>query len=833
VSDPPSPNDAPEPGLDPDGEPAGTPRFLDTWVRFMLRHRAPVLVVTILLTGVFGVMAATLPVVTTLRDLLPDDRPEILGYDEARARFGGDETLILALVSDAHFTEAGLARLERLTERLGEHPLVERASSLANADQIHLDPEDPDTLLIEPYLRDGASPATIRAAALADPLMRGSYVSDDGQLLTVLVQLVGSTDDIAKDESVRAEILRRADQIPGGAERLDGVHGGRRALEFIKQIVGPELIEVAVEVGYDEAEVYGAGFNVVLGVLVNESVRHIQVLFPICLAMVGLALIVLLRRSVDVVLPLLCVVPATAWGVALGGLVFGRVSLVSSAAPIMVLVVGVSDVVHLVTQFRHELARGHGRDEAIRIAFDQVGTACALTSLTTFIGFGAMVFLPLPHSRELGVFAGLGVVCAFFLSFVLTPILLSFTHPEPGAVQRDADPLLSRILRRVAVAVAARPRAALAVGLLFTTVTLVGTSRITTENALLEKLPDGHGLRAAFRVIEDHIGSTGEFELLFDTGAPDGAKAPAFLRALAAVEASAASDPRADEAVSILDPLRRMHALMAPDLAAEDPIPDSRPLVAQYLLLLDMGENQDLGSILGPDRRHARMVVRVPDQSAESFAALAEEMERVARTHLPPGATVSANGIGLLLARAGPEITENSLKGLATALVLIAIVMGLRFRSVRVGAISMIPNLAPVAFGIWVVSLVIGQVDADTMVFMTVSIGIAVDDTIHFLARYRIEREQGRDRPTAVAAGIQEAGLGIARTSVILIAGFGVVSLSMYQGLRMMGFMLPATLLSAVVLDLTLLHLGWLDHDTEADGPTGGPAPPSAGVRTA
>jgi len=251
--------------------------------------------------------------------------------------------------------------------------------------------------------------------------------------------------------------------------------------------------------------------------------------------------------------------------------------------------------------------------------------------------------------------------------------------------------------------------------------------------------------------------------------------------------------------------MRKLHGLLAPDRAARAPLPESRPLIAQYLLLLSLSGGQDLDALIDPTGRHTRMVIRFRDSSAETVAALADWIDQRAPEVLPAGVSAHSNGVALLTARAAPIIAMTSLRGLALVLALIALLMGLLFRSVRVAVLSIVPNVLPVCIGLLAVEATLPMVDADAMVFLAIGIGIAVDDTIHFLSRYRIERQRGRDRAEASEATIRETGHGILRTSIVLVVGFSVVLASDYTGLQTMGMMLPAIMASAVVLDLTLV----------------------------
>ena len=174
-------------------------------------------------------------------------------------------------------------------------------------------------------------------------------------------------------------------------------------------------------------------------------------------------------------------------------------------------------------------------------------------------------------------------------------------------------------------------------------------------------------------------------------------------------------------------------------------------------------------------------------------------------TLLPASVSAHSNGFSLQAARVAPVMLAQSFPALSSTLILIAILLGLLFRSINIGVLSIIPNILPVGIALLSVWLVYGLIDADALTFLTVCICIAVDDTIHFLSRYRIEREKGQERDNAVEAAIVEAGLGIVRTSIILTIGFSVMVTADYTGSSLVGVMLPVTMIFAVILDLTIL----------------------------
>ena len=488
----------------------------------MLKHRLAWLAFVFISTLGFGYYASQLPLMTTLQDLLPSTTPGMELYEPARARFGGDEAAFLALEADDHFTQTGLARIEKATALIEAHPFVERVISLSNIQELW---SEDGALMIDALVREGRSPEQVRAALAKRQATGGTLVSKDGRFVLIVAQSVASTNEVGRREDILKEVKKRTARLPPSVRGSTDPNSARRLLELAKQPMGDELVLLAKQAGF--SKVYAAGFTPLLSQMLKEAELNLKRLFPLTLLAIGLTLLLLLRRPLDVVLPLICIGPAVIWAVAIGGLVFGRITLMTTVAPVMVMVVGVSDVVHLVTQFRHELARGRARDDAIRLAFRQVGLACTLTSITTLIGFGAMILLPLPTSQELGVTSGFGVVSAFVLSFILTPILLSFTHPKPEQVQPSG--VLNALLSRLSGLITPRPGLVFGLGLVATVVSCAVLAQQNVENSLTRKLSEDHPVRVAVRTVERSFGSSSELEMLIDTGKPEGLKEPAVI----------------------------------------------------------------------------------------------------------------------------------------------------------------------------------------------------------------------------------------------------------------------------------------------------------------
>ena len=358
----------------------------------------------------------------------------------------------------------------------------------------------------------------------------------------------------------------------------------------------------------------------------------------------------------------------------------------------------------------------------------------------------------------------------------------------------------------------------LGVCLLLTVAVIAMVAQVRVQNDLSEKLPAGHPLRVAKDVVEKALDGSGQVEVIVDLGAPDAIKTPGTLAAVWRLQQAIEAAPDVSLTRSVGTILGRIHSIIAPAVAQAEPMPAGRT-VSEYLLLFGSAGGA-IDTLLDPSQQFLRITARSRNLSAEKALDLVARIEALGAEILPKTATVHVTGVGMLAARAGPVIVSNALMGLAGALVLIALLMSALFGSIRVGLLSVVPNLLPVAIGVAAVWACLPQVDADTLIYLTICVGIAVDDTIHFLARYRLERQRGLDREAATRATILEAGHGIVRTSIILVAGFSATLFSGYLGLQTLGLILPVTLIAAVILDLTMVpamaQLGLLEPRIKA-----------------
>jgi predicted RND superfamily exporter protein len=846
---------------------------LEWWIRTMLRHRIKTLAMVLMVTGLAGLLFSQLEIRTALLDMIKKSSERAETYETMRQHFGSDTIMLVGIDDDELSSPAGIERLRKLTTIMKQHPLVGEVSSLINLQRI--DPKG-GSLKVEHFIAKGANNQTqINSAFKAlrdDGLFVPTFLSHDGKATAIIAELASGIED-TKNPEVWAEMEKYAATIPGGRKLLVSREGKLSLLEGARMDAAMQAYSWSERAGYKRSQVYPTGMPVAAGFLLAETERHMGPFFGFTLLIIAFLLGFLLRSGKAVIYCLVVALLAVLWAVGFGGTINGRISIVAAMAPIIVLVLAVANVVHLVGQYRFERHRTDS-EEALIATFREVGTACFLTSLTTLIGFSSLYFIPLVTAQELGVVCAVGVVAAFILTFTVVPIMISY-FDLPAEVPTTSKRTFA-ILNWCQDVARKAPRRVLGASALATMLALAGLNMLVIDTNLDAKFYDDHPVAQAARFFSERLSGGVSAELLIDTGRAGGAlERDQFISQVegAAValtndetdegfgldddddddEEEAAAAPRIREQIDSLQGakanlyLEQLKAVGEELKAFRDPnILDGKPIVLGAFSLADIAERthkamggegdlpnraqfaaqlalfegeggEGMDSFVDEERRYLRMQLRMPSLGTRNTVAFMKAIEPGLQQRFPTppgGMKTQINGIDVLLADVIEALGIQLYVGFAFAALIITLVMGLVYGSWKVGLASMLPNILPVISGIGILGLIGLKIDIDALIMVSIALGIAVDDTIHFLTRYKLEREAGKDKDSAIRLSLHETGVGIVRTSIILMLGFGIFLFSPYLTFKYVGLILPTTMGMAVVADMlvvpAMVYLNWI-----------------------
>lgn len=549
----------------------------------------------------------------------------------------------------------------------------------------------------------------------------------------------------------------------------------------------------------------------------TDVIRHDLVTFvPLTGLLTALILLVIFGSARGVLLPSVTV--ALAVIAALGAMMAtgGKLNIINSSMPTLLLVIAVADGVHILSRYLEEAAVAQTPREAASRTMAHMTGACALTSITSAVGFASLLTAQLPIIRSFGIYSGLGILLAYLVTMLLVPPVLSLMPLPRGREQersRSEQSLSARLARWTtdhAVMLVWEHRRACGVAMLVgLVVCLVGVSRVEQNSHLLAELADDHPASEANRVIEAHLGGVLSGAVMV-YGEPGDMARPEVLGALDQIGAFAEAwrwedgRPLVSQAISLAPIVKEAHADFLGDPTART-IPTTR---AGVVALLDQVPAERRAELTSADYAVTHLTFRMYDVGSAAWSALREGLEAEIARELAPLGTfrVVFTGSSTLGQDAMGFMTRDLVTSLFLAVVIIMVLMTVLFRSLWLGVLSMVPNLLPLLVTLATVGYLGIDMRVSTAVVFSVSLGIAVDDTIHLLVRFREElRRTPSDYEGALRRAMHHSGRAILFTTAILCVGFGVLSASEFTAVRELGLLGAVTLFSAVVGDLLVL----------------------------
>ncbi|MCB9746127.1 MAG: MMPL family transporter [Alphaproteobacteria bacterium] len=685
-----------------------------------------------------------------------------------KALWGPDDDRLLVLIEvdgpEGVLGRSALERIEALDAALSADPGVAEVLSLT--DMKRLRRPMPGVVLPTPLLsampRDPSAWAAWRAELLADPSLVPGLLSADGRASAMVVRLGVNTDSI----NVIRPVVRRLQAVLEASE-------------------GEGLRLVA------------AGLPAARADLLEVLIRDQMFFIPVAVLLIAVMMAWLYRSLHGVLIPLSLSALPTLMLLGVLGWVGEPIGLINQVYFTLIPIIAVADAIHLVSRFHEEAgpeADAAQRRAAIPTAAQRVGAACLLTSLTTIVGLLSLNAAEMPVLRSFGSYAALGIALAWGCLVWVAPLMLSLARSS-GAPEAGGLGLLDRAVVGVTGVALRWPRAALGLSLVALVFAGAAGSRVVVNNRLTGSLPEDHPTSVANRFIDDQLGGVLTVDIAIS--APD----PARPEALRAMWASA----RAAEAVDGVEVARGPADLLAAASAAlggAREVPKEDAAVRTLLGRLD----EALTPLLRAEQGAARVQVRTRDPGALAFAELVEAVRAAA---LPPleeaGLEAEITGTSVVAYRGVNRITEDLRASLLLAFAVIAGLITALFRSPRLGALSLLPNAAPLLLGYGLMGAVGWELEPGSAVVFTMALGIAVDDTIHLLARFREELSAGFDREEAIRRSARFSGRAVTVTTAILTVGFGVNALSAFPANRMYGILGAIILSTALACDLLLL----------------------------
>jgi predicted RND superfamily exporter protein len=734
-------------------------------MNWIVRHPTLALGLSLLITFGFGTGLGDLGFDTSNRGLMAKHDPAVDFYENVVATFGEDSILTLVLKADDVFTEDILHAVERLTLAGGAIEGVSRAVSLTTVSNLesrdgvlHTD----DLLLTIPS--DPAELAEVRRSALGNDLLVGEVVSRDGRATAVhlFLQSLNSAQDFEANVIAQVETLLDAERKTLGA----GVEMYHVGTPFVRQEVRGTLR------------------------------RDLGRLIPLSLVTLFLTLFAFFRTSVAA-LPALTGLLSVICALGFMGLVGYGIDTVSMMIPALLLVVGSAEDIHMLAEYGSGLREQNERGRAVEDMAHKSRLAILLTTFTTLIGFVTMAWNPLPALAQFGIATAFGIGINFLLTILVVPSVLQWL-PPPKALRQPEREYLGGLRRFVMRMLDHRGRV-IAVAAVALAVCIGGIFLMEVDTDYLRFFPEDSKVQRRFRDVSEDLVGAMPLMVVVDTHRPDGVKDPVVLEDLAKL--SEFIGQRWDKVIGYSDFIRKLHMELNNGDPAFHTIPGDPDLISQYTLLLDA---DDVSRFVDFDFQRTVILVR---GAARGSSQLREELRRIdqfAAANLSRDLDVTVTGEAMLLYRASDTISRNLISSLGWVLVPIFICIALLFSSWKAGLLAMIPNVLPIIVSFGAMGFLGIPLSVATFPVEVIALGIAVDDTIHFMTRFSQEIKHTSDNREAVNRTMRHELQPVLTTSVALVIGFSVLCFGEFASTRQFGFLAALTMAVAWVSDLMI-----------------------------
>jgi len=484
---------------------------------------------------------------------------------------------------------------------------------------------------------------------------------------------------------------------------------------------------------------------------------------------------------------------------------------VTTIVPPLVMALALADSVHIFAHLDKKLLdQARSPAKAMERILQRVMTPCFLTSLTTAVGFASLTVSDIPPIKEFGYVAAAGMIFEFLFSFLLLPPLMLMCRPDTIYTHQRKDIGMGAFLGRLSTVVQTHARPIT----IFITILILGAlwaaSTIRVETNLLEYFKPSSPLRQELSYIEPRLSGVGTVDISVKAGERDALRDPAKLAVIDRLQTFALTLPGVDRTMSFVDFLKDMNMSFHNENPDFYVIPESRELVSQYLLLYD---SDDMDEFITPEYDQARILIRISEHSSAGQAELIHALRAFIDQHEHDGLQIRVTGRAVQDVNTIDALVRGQVESLALAAAVITFIMFLALRSFVAGALSLIPNAFPIIINFGIMGLLGIPLNTSTALISVVALGIAVDDTIHFLTEYNRKRAENLPMREALQQSILDKGTAICASSLILVIGFGVLLFSSFVPTMSFGGLSAVIMITALIGDLIVLPAAMLSFD--------------------
>ena len=772
--------------------------MVERYIRFILRNRWWVLLGSLIVVGVLTAGGNRIEFADNFRALIGEDDPGLKAFEAFEDTYAKSNTVLIAVESPTKdvFTPNTLQAIEYLTEKSWEAPYSTRVDSLTNATVSRSVDRDlyVAQLVEDASVLDDAEAEAIRELAMNDRDIAGRLVATDAEVAGVSINFVYPEDDPLAVSKISAFLTEMNDQFeaefPGHKTYTTG------------EVVLNATTQLAIADGF-------------------------ATLVPISFVLMLVIIVVMFRSALgtlSIVIVFLCAILSTVGIAGWLGTVF---TPMIAAMPITIMVLAVAHSIHILSPITSGLRDSDDKKEHIARSYVSHTWPIALTTATTIIGFLSLNSSEAPPIKDLGNYVAVGTFLIFCFSMTVFPALLSILPLRSKNKGFDVGDLFGYL----ADFVIARKNVLIVVMVTFGVVAALGIERNQIINNWTKQFDDSYEFRTDTDFVLQNFTGLNRLEFSLDSGVEGGITDVEYLKSVDQFAEWLRQQEHVEHVRSFADTMKRLNQNMNDDAPEFYRLPESKELATQYLLLYEFSIpfGRDLNDRMDVGKAATRLTITVSDVPDSTLRALATSAEGWLRENAPT-LEIPATGLVVILVFGNERNLKRILLGTCVGMGLISLILIFCFKSLKYGLISLIPNFVPpiLGFGLW--GYFVGVMSLECAITIIIAFGILVDDTIHFLTKYRDARSRGESAEQAVRYAIETVGKALWTTTMVVVSGFMVFAISGFSGIYILGIMTSILVFLGVLIDFLLLPpiLLWIDKNRDTQGSEAVALEPSA-----
>lgn len=745
---------------------------------FILKNRLIVFVCVIALSAFMGFEASKVKITFNGGKVLPVTDSAYIRYNQFKKTFGQDaSSMVIGIKSDKIFDKDVFNDWYQIGMQLKQVKGIKAVVSVANVYNLQKDTTH-HRFLIKPLV-NGVLPSTqavdsIKQQLLNLPFYKGLVLSDDGKSTLMAITF----DDKIINTPYRVPIIKKIDQLGQQFEQKHGIKVHYSGLPLIRTVVG---------------DLVAHEFSMFLGLSILITALILSIFF---------------RSIFPVIFPVLIVVLGVVWSLGTLVLMHYEMTILTGIIPPLVVVIGIPNTIFILNKYYHEFEISGNKMDALTIALEKAGITTFIANITTAIGFGVLCFTNSELLTQFGLVASLSILATFALSLILVPIVFSYL-PSPKAKTGIKDSkLMKTLLIKLDTLVHHKRKGIYIVTLILIVISVIGIFRININGYVVDDLPQHNNTLSDLRFFESNFNGVLPLEVSIDTKRKNGVMNLGTIRKVEKLEKLISSYPEFSRSISLIQVLKFSTQAFYGGNPEYYRLPDG---LEQNFILNYAGNSGKssgtLNSYLDSTRQVTRVTFEMIDAGSKKMnAVLAELQPRIDSIFDPKKFHVELTGSSIIFIKGTNYLLTNLYESLAWAILLIAGVMWILFRGVKMIAVSLLPNLVPLIITAGIMGFFGIPLKPSTILIFSIAMGISSDQTIYFITRYRHElRHSKKTISHIVSDTIRETGVSMIFIATVLFFGFGIFAVSKFGGTVALGVLLSITLLVAMISNLTLL----------------------------